>query len=71
MHPRKRKFEDTQPSPQIYPSSPATLIQQPPGIYTNNNPMICGDISSVGGQSSSTDESDSIMSQTANHHFAL
>ncbi|CAF4304606.1 unnamed protein product [Rotaria magnacalcarata] len=71
MHPRKRKviekkFEDTQPSPQIYPSSPATLIQQPPGIYTNNNPMICGDISSVGGQSSSTDESDSIMSQTAN-----
>jgi hypothetical protein len=28
--------------------------------------MICGDISSVGGQSSSTDESDSTMSLQAN-----
>ncbi|CAF3444186.1 unnamed protein product [Rotaria socialis] len=69
MHHRKRKSEDTQPSPQIYPSSPVTLIQQPPGIYTHNNPMICGDISSVEGQSSSTDESDSRMSITA--HSAL
>ncbi|CAF1372929.1 unnamed protein product [Rotaria sordida] len=66
MNSRKRKFEDTQQSPHMLPSSPGTLIQQPPGIYTSNNPMICGDISSVGGQSSSTDESDSTMSLTAN-----
>ncbi|CAF3145170.1 unnamed protein product [Rotaria sp. Silwood2] len=66
MNSRKRKFEEAQPSPNILPTSPATLIQQASGIFTNNNPMICGDISSVGGQSSSTDESDSTMSLTAN-----
>ncbi|CAF3564574.1 unnamed protein product [Rotaria sp. Silwood1] len=65
MNSRKRKFDEAQPSPNILPSSPATLIQQAPGIFTNNNPMICGDISSVGGQSSSTDESDSTMSLAA------
>jgi hypothetical protein len=34
-------------------------------FFTNNNPMICGDVSSVGGQSSA-DESDSTMSLAAN-----
>jgi hypothetical protein len=31
--------------------------------------MVCGDISSVGGQSSSTDESDSAMSLTKNVRY--
>ncbi|CAF3571080.1 unnamed protein product [Adineta steineri] len=66
MNSRKRKFDDIQPSPHLLPLSPGGLLQQPHGFYTNNNPMICGDISSVGGQSSSTDESDSTMSLAAN-----
>ncbi|CAF1588004.1 unnamed protein product [Adineta ricciae] len=64
---RKRKLEEIQPSTQIFPLSPAGLIQQPHGFYTNNNPMVCGDICSVGGQSSSTDESDSTTSLANNH----
>ncbi|UJR22703.1 hypothetical protein I4U23_025739 [Adineta vaga] len=66
LNSRKRKLEEIQPSPHILPLSPGGLIQQPHGFYTNNNPMICGDISSVGGQSSSTDESDSTMSLANN-----
>jgi len=55
-----------QPSPHVLPSSPSSTNQQSTGFYSNNNPMICGDISSVGGQSSSADESDSTMSLAAN-----
>jgi hypothetical protein len=33
--------------------------------------MVCGDISSVGGQSSSTDESDSAMSLTTNVRYII
>jgi hypothetical protein len=33
--------------------------------------MVCGDISSVGGQSSSTDESDSTISLTANVSYRI
>ena len=49
--------------------SPSGLMHQHFGLYTNNNPMICGDFSSVGGQSSSTDESDSTTSLVANVKF--
>jgi len=33
--------------------------------------MVCGDISSVGGQSTSTDESDSTMSLTTNVRYII
>ena len=41
------------------------------GFCTNNNPMVCGAISSVGGQSSSTDESDSTISLVANVSYRI
>jgi hypothetical protein len=66
MNARKRKFDEIQPSPHVLPSSPAGLFPQSTGFCTNNNPMICGDISSVGGQSSSTDESDSTLGTNPN-----
>lgn len=52
------QFEEIQPSPHIFPNSPAIFIHPPSDFCINNNPMICGDMSSVGGQSSSTDESE-------------
>jgi hypothetical protein len=55
----------------MLPLSPGGLLQQPTIFYTNNNPMICGDISSVGGQSSSTDESDSTMSFSVNVRYTI
>ncbi len=55
-----------QPSLHILPSSPTGINPNSTVFYTNNNPMICGDVSSVGGQSSSADESDSTMSLAAN-----
>ena len=45
-------------------------MHQQPGLYTNNNPMICGEISSVGGQSS-TDESDSTVSLITNVRLTI
>lgn len=61
------QFEEIQSSIPIMPSSPSSnLMQQNTVFYTNNNPMICGEIGSVGGQSSSTDESDSTTSFAAN-----
>lgn len=66
IHSLNEQYDEIQQSPHNLPTSPAGLIQHPPGFCTSNNPMICGDVSSVGGQSSSTDESDSTISLVAN-----
>lgn len=63
LNSRKRKFDEMQTTISTLPSSPSSLIQQNPGFFTNNNPMVGGGgIGSVGAQSSSTDESDSTLS---------
>ncbi|CAF0865617.1 unnamed protein product [Rotaria sordida] len=62
---RKRRF-DTQQSLPILSSSPININQKSTVSPTNNNPIIFGDSSNIGGQSLSTDESDSTMSLAVN-----
>ncbi|CAF1298361.1 unnamed protein product [Adineta steineri] len=59
---RRRKFNPMESALPILPSSPNHRNQQSTIFYSNNNPMFCSDVSSVGEQSSSADESDSTMS---------
>ncbi|CAF3377758.1 unnamed protein product [Rotaria socialis] len=63
---RKRRFE-TQKSLSIPSSSSSPgSINQGSSMFHSSNPMIYGDVNSVGGQSLSADESDSTMSLAAN-----